>query len=344
MGGGATTLTGKPARFERGLHEVAPGTYAWLQPNGAWGEANAGLVVGEGEAMLIDTLWDETLAGEMLAAMSPQLDGAPISHVVNTHSDGDHWWGNSQAPADAEIITCRASREAMEHESSPGELARMSRLARGGRRAPGSLGGLCRQIAEMLAPYDFDGVRLRQPDTVFERELELSVGGRPARLLLLGPAHTPGDTIVHLPDVGVVFAADLLFIDAIPVMWHGPSSGWLAALEKVLGLDAETYVPGHGDVTDRGGIESVRRFWLWLRESVQAQLDREALDLTAELIASPGFEEWREWECPERLLISVVAVTRELAGKGPMSVTPLTRARLFRKVAMLRERLGGRRP
>ena len=61
-----TPLTGRPARFQGGLREVGPGAYAWLQPNGAWGEANAGLVVGSDESLLIDTLWDESLARVML--------------------------------------------------------------------------------------------------------------------------------------------------------------------------------------------------------------------------------------------------------------------------------------
>jgi cyclase len=343
MGEGLTTLTGRPARFPGGLREIAPGTFAWLQPNGAWGEANAGLVVGEGEAALIDTLWDETLAEEMLEAMAPRLREATISLVVNTHSDGDHWWGNARVPAPAEIVTCRASREAMERESPPAELARMARLARRGRAIPGSIGALSRLIAEMLGPFELSEVRLRYPDTAFERQLERSVGGRAVRLLVLGPAHTPGDTIVHVPDVDVVYAGDLLFAGAIPVMWHGPSSGWLAALQTMLELDAAVYVPGHGDVTGREGVESMRRFWLWLRESVQGGLDsgRDALSLSEELVASPGFEEWRGWECPERLLISVVAVMRELSGQEPMKVTSSVRARLFRQVAILRRKLEG---
>jgi len=87
----SATLTGSAPRFEKGLTEVAEGVWAWLQPNGGWGEANAGLVAGDGEAMLVDTLWDERLAREMLEAMEPALAGRPGRTVVNTHSDGDHW-------------------------------------------------------------------------------------------------------------------------------------------------------------------------------------------------------------------------------------------------------------
>ncbi|MHB8492439.1 MAG: MBL fold metallo-hydrolase [Solirubrobacteraceae bacterium] len=343
MRDGTTTLTGRTARFQGGLRELAPGTFAWLQPNGAWGEANAGLVVGDGDSMLIDTLWDESLARGMLAAMAPLLAGAPLHTVLNTHQDGDHWWGNHSVPVDAEIITCEPSRHAMDAESSPQELARLARLARAGRSLPGSIGDLSRLIWDMLAPFQLAEVRRRYPDRAFQgRALDLEIGNRQAKLRVLGPAHTPGDTIVHLPDVGVVFAADLLFVGAIPVMWHGPSSGWLAALEAMLALDASIYVPGHGDVGDRSAVESMQRFWTWLRGAVSElrRRHRSPLGLSAALIESDGFEEWRDWECPERLLISVSAVLRELDGRPPMSVTPAVRARLFRQVAVLAREVG----
>ena len=48
------TLFGDQERYPGGLMQVAPGVHAWLQPNGAWGESNAGLVVGAGESLLIE--------------------------------------------------------------------------------------------------------------------------------------------------------------------------------------------------------------------------------------------------------------------------------------------------
>ena len=73
-------------RFEGGLTEVGPGIYAWLQPNGTLGESNAGLVVGDGASLLIDTLWDPRLTRRMLGAMAPLTAQAPIQTLVNTHS------------------------------------------------------------------------------------------------------------------------------------------------------------------------------------------------------------------------------------------------------------------
>lgn len=335
------TLTGRPVRFEGGLTRVGDGLYAWLQPNGAWGEANAGLVVGDGESLVVDTLWDERLATEMLAAMAPHTGGAPVTKVVNSHSDGDHWWGNAAMPEDAEIITCGPSRSAMDAEASPQELARLARLAHFGRRAPGSVGGLARYIDDMLSPFDLASVRLRYPTRGFDDRLTLDVGGREVRLTVLGSAHTPGDTIVHVPDAGVVFAADLVFVKAIPVMWHGSSTGWLRALDALLELDATVYVSGHGNVAGRADVAAVKNFWIWLRETADAQRRAGVKPPAAaeRIVCSDGFDPWRDWECPERIVISIVALYREFAGAPAMSVSPAVRARLFRQVAILKKRL-----
>ena len=80
--------------YEPGLHEVADGCHAYLQPGGGWGWSNAGLVVGDGGSLLVDTLFDLDLTARMLEAMAPAVLTAPIGTVVNTHANGDHCYGN----------------------------------------------------------------------------------------------------------------------------------------------------------------------------------------------------------------------------------------------------------
>ena len=123
----SSTLLGPPARFEGGLHEVADGIWAWLQPNGGWGESNAALVAGDDEALLVDTLWDPRLAGRMADAMYAALGGTPVTRVFNTHGDGDHCWGN-QLFAGRPIVATEAAVAQMSEES-PSQLARVKQLA-----------------------------------------------------------------------------------------------------------------------------------------------------------------------------------------------------------------------
>lgn len=338
------TLHGDLERFAGGLSEVASGVWAWLTPNGTWGESNAGLIVGDGASALVDTLWDQRLTRELLAATAPLTADAPIELVLNTHSDGDHWWGNAEAPASARIVTSQASLDAMREEAPPAGLRRLRTLAGTARRAPGAIGGMARYVSGMLAPFDFEHVQLRFPAETFTGERIEQVGGRRLRLIELGPAHTPGDLVVHVPDAGVVFGADLLFFGVTPVMWHGPVENWIAALDTLLALDADVFVPGHGPVGGRAEVERLRAYWVWLAEVVARQhaAGRSAMEAARALVREPEFARFAGWTDPERTVINVTTVHRALSGKGPVPSGPPARARLFAQVAVLEEELGAR--
>ena len=98
--------------YTKGIHEVGDGCFAYLQPDGGWGWSNAGLIVGEGTSLLVDTLFDLHLTADMLGAMAPHTAGAPIGTLVNTHANGDHCYGN-ELVAGAEIVTSTATAEEM---------------------------------------------------------------------------------------------------------------------------------------------------------------------------------------------------------------------------------------
>ncbi|MBJ7519922.1 MAG: MBL fold metallo-hydrolase [Solirubrobacteraceae bacterium] len=341
----APTLHGATPRYDAGLQQVGEGVWAWIQPNGDWGEANAGLVRGTGASAVIDTLWDRTLAREMMTAYAPHLAGAPIDLAINTHSDGDHWWGNAELPDGIEIVTSDASLTAMHAEPGPGELGRMGALSRRLGPVPGPLRGMARYVGAMLEPFDFRDVILRFPTRTFSGTLDLQVGGWRLSLLEVGPAHTPGDLVVHVPDAGVVFAADILFVDATPVMWAGPVEGWIAALDRLLGLDADTFVGGHGPVTDRAGVQALRDYWEWLTSIVAREhaIGRSPMDAARIATRDAEFARFGTWVRPERMLISVTTIHRALSGKKPVGHSPVVRGRLFADVATLGRELDAER-
>jgi glyoxylase-like metal-dependent hydrolase (beta-lactamase superfamily II) len=234
--------------FELGLHEVADGCHAYLQPDGGWGYSNAGLVVGDGASLLVDTLFDLDLTASMLSAMAGATSSAPIGTVVNTHANGDHCYGN-QLVADREIIASRATADEMHHVPA----AMMAQL----NAAPGDVGELFRSF---FGNFRFDGIELIPPSRTFEGRLELEIGGRAVELIEVGPAHTNGDTVVVVPDSRTVFTGDIVFIGGAPIVWAGPLENWIAACDLMLGLDVETVVPGHGPVTDKSGVVAVRDY------------------------------------------------------------------------------------
>jgi glyoxylase-like metal-dependent hydrolase (beta-lactamase superfamily II) len=351
------TLLGHRARFAGGLQEVAPGTYAWLQPNGGWGESNAGLVVGADAAALIDTLWDIRLTARMLAAMRERIS-APIETVINTHSDGDHVWGN-QLLAGAEFVATRAAAHVI-REESPDQIARFKALAGLLRRVAAlplpvlgrikvpllpsvPTASLGRYVGAMLAPYDFTGISVTPPGREFGGELTLTVGGRELQLIEVGPAHTAGDMIVNVPDARVCFAADVLFVGVAPVMWAGPTANWMAALERILALAPEVVVPGHGPVGGRAEVELLRDHLEWLEDAARPLLaaGRSVPETARELLGSREYRDapWAHWDAPERMVITLATIERHRRGAAS-TVGARERVTLFGQVAALAAELG----
>lgn len=245
---GRRRYDGRVIPYARGLHELGDECYAYLQPDGSWGWSNAGLVRGAGASLLVDTLFDLRLTAAMLEAMAGVRAGAPITTVVNTHANGDHCHGN-QLVTGAEIVASGATAREM-GEVSPAMLAGLN-------AAPGEIGDMFRGF---FGAFDFTGIELALPTRTFDGRLELDVGGRRVTLIEVGPAHTRGDTLVHVPDARVVYTGDILFIGGTPVVWAGPLANWIAACDLMLGMDVETVVPGHGPVTDKRGVAAVRDY------------------------------------------------------------------------------------
>jgi glyoxylase-like metal-dependent hydrolase (beta-lactamase superfamily II) len=313
------------ARFDGGLSEVGPGIHAWLQPNGTLGESNAALVVGDGSSLLVDTLWDPRLTRRMLAAMGQLTREAPIGTLVNTHSDGDHWWGNQEVAA-REIVATKAAAELM-GEESPAQMKRFGWLA-GVLRATGSLPipyprrgdvvTIADYVDDALEPFAFDDVRLIPPTRTFSGELDLEVGGREVTLIEVGPAHTLGDLIVWIPDARVAIAADVLFIGVTPVMWAGPLERWVAALERLLDLGAERLVPGHGPVCGPAEVKLLIEYWRWLDRAARPRLEAGSspAETARELVLGDEIAElgFLEWLAPERALVSVGTIDAHRRG------------------------------
>jgi cyclase len=245
--------------FTPGLHELGAGCHAYLQGAGGWGWSNAGLVVGDGASLLVDTLFDLRLTGEMLDAMRPLTTKAPIATLVNTHANGDHCYGN-QLVTDAEIIASAASAREMD-EVPPAMLAALN-------ADPGEIGELFRSF---FGAFEFDGITVTPPTRTFSGRLEVDVAGRVVELIEVGPAHTAGDTLAYVPDARTIYTGDILFIGGTPIVWAGPLSNWVAACDLILAMDVDTVVPGHGPVTDKDGVAGVRDYLTFIDAEATAR-------------------------------------------------------------------------
>ncbi len=297
------------ASYEKGRTDLGGGCHAWLQPDGGWGWSNAGLVVGEGASLLVDTLFDLRLTREMLDGFGELTRANPIATLVNTHANGDHCYGN-ELVSGAEILATRACAEEM--TSAPPE--RLAGLVAAGAR--GDLGDTGRYLARIFGPFEFEGITLTPPTSTFSGRTEVDVAGTTVELIEVGPAHTAGDCIAHVPESSTVFAGDICFIEGTPIMWAGPLANWLAACDLIIDeLRPAVVVPGHGPVTDVDGVARMREYLTFVDDEARRRHD-EGMTVE-EAVHDIALGEFAGWIDRERLAVNVDSVYRELDPDQP---------------------------
>ncbi len=291
--------------YPKGLVEVADGCFAYLQPDGGWCLSNAGLLRGQGASLLVDTLTDLPSTATMLEAMRPLTDTAPIRTLAITHGNLDHYFGN-QLVEGAEIVA--SSGTAHEMATGPTPQTMLDLLA-----VPDPvLGGYVRHA---FGRFDWSGITVTLPTRTFEDRLTVDAGGRRAELIMVGPAHTAGDTICHLPDERIAYTGDLLFIFGTPIVWAGPFAGWVDACDRLLALDCDVYVPGHGPLTDRRGVEGIKAYLEFVYRESRARFD--AGLSVRDAIFDIDLGDYSGWGDHERLAINVTAAYREFDPSQP---------------------------
>jgi glyoxylase-like metal-dependent hydrolase (beta-lactamase superfamily II) len=290
--------------------------------------SNAGLIVGATRSLLVETFSDLAHTRRMLSAIH---DAAPsagdIGVVVNTHSDPDHCWGNQLLADRAEIIASRAAAEAM-LELEPAMLRAVAANAPPGPQAEFA--------ATLFGAFDFSDVVVTPPTRTFEGALTLDVDGLAVELTEVGPAHTAGDVLVHVPAARVVFTGDIVFALAHPLMWRGPVERWIAACDTVLALDPEVVVPGHGPIGGPELVRDVRDYLSYVRDEARGRYDAgmDALEAAWDIDLSA----YAGWIDAERIVVNVDSLYR---GFGASDERPNQPA-LIAKMADYRAAQGAR--
>lgn len=284
---------------------LSNGAWAWLAPGNSWGWSNAGLIVDGEESLLVDTLYDLELTGQMLKQMRRAEPLAEkIDTLVNTHANGDHCHGNELVTG-AEIIASTASAAEMA-ELPPEAMAAIVAAAP-------DMGDVGQYFLACFGRFRFDNICHTPPTRTFDGEMDLTVGDKPVKLIEVGPAHTRGDVLVHSPADKTVYTGDILFIEGTPVMWEGPVANWIKACRLIEAMDVEHIVPGHGPMTDRHGVIRVREYLEYVRD--QARLRFDAGLSAFEAARDIELSEYSSWSDPERIAVNVDTLYREFSGE-----------------------------
>jgi glyoxylase-like metal-dependent hydrolase (beta-lactamase superfamily II) len=271
----------------------------------------------------------------MLASMARAAPKAAkrIDKLVNTHANPDHTNGNILVEG-AEIIASAGTARGM-RALLPEQLAAMMRHA----RANAGSSAAARFLVSIFGKFEFEGIKPCMPTQEFEGELSVRVGDTRVSVIEVGSAHTESDVIVFVPGAKVVFTGDILFVGGHPIMWAGPVGNWLRACDRILGMDVEIVVPGHGPVTDKRGVRAVRDY-LAAVDALAKQYF--AIGVSERLAAREIAREiegsaYRTWSDPERLVATVGTLYREYAQDS----TPADPGAMFAAMAEFATELRG---
>ena len=114
------------------------------------------------------------------------------------------------------------------------------------------------------------GTKVLMPDITFKDKKVIELGGERIELLYLGPAHSPGDIVVWLPEKKLVISGDMAFHQRmLPLFEDTDTKAWIKTWDRFAELGAEVVIPGHGEPTDMETVTRYTRDYLvYLREKI----------------------------------------------------------------------------
>jgi cyclase len=279
--------------------QIANRVWSVISSDPTWMMSNAGIVDLGGQTLVWDTGTSPRAAIE-LKRVAEELTGRTVGIVVNSHHHLDHSLGN-QVFAGSSIFSTRTTRDLMR--------ARFEQLLEEFKEFPNWIAQTKTQLetvtdsferralefdlAEMLMLSEFmPNFKPTLPTVTFEGSLEFHGTTRMARAIGFGAGHTGSDTVLHLPEDGILFAGDLVLVDHIPWVGHGDPEAWQERITNLEKLEnVQKIVPGHGLVADRNAISKMRETLLEMIALAKVP-DANAL----EQVQVP--EAWREWGLP----------------------------------------------
>ena len=265
--------------------KVADDVYAIITPtrslpdadNGGW-NSNSAFVVTDDGVLLFDT-GSSTAIGHALRQTIAGVTDQPVRWIINSHEHGDHWLGNDAFVAsDPEILASQAVAEM---------------ITGNGQRWVSLFDDMTGGIT--------GNSRVVPPNRPVDQPTTLRLGSLRGELLLSGGSHSPGDLMLWLPESRVLIAGDVVYSDRMPTTGSGKLRQWITTLERLMALQPEVVIPGHGVVTDGAGLERLHALLSALWQAVERGIDQGLADyeLLPQVLAElapfeddfPGLEE-----------------------------------------------------
>lgn len=292
----------RPTAWKTEFRTLAPNVYGYVQAGGpglgsGGGISNAGVILGDDRLMVIDTLGQPFHTKLLIAAVRTTIGNKPFDRVVNTHQHGDHVSGN-QFFLPAEIVGhpfCR--KMVLEMDAAIPAGAKYQK----------------REGAS-------DGTEFRKlypPTTTFTEKTTYYYGNTVVELLHLGVGHTWGDLVAYLPEHKILFIGDVAVFSMTPWSHQGHVTQWLDVIDKILAMDVETIVPGHGPIGGKRELAEMREYFVVLKREARKRFDTGMSPGKAAADIKLG--RFDNWVGAERNLLNTFRLYCEFDG----SITPM---------------------
>lgn len=312
-------------RFET----ITDGVHMALAIEGGGAFANSGIVDLGDQTLIFDTSVSPQAARDLILAAQKLTDRSDIQYAVNSHYHRDHVRGNSTLPRNTTIISTTKTRDLMrslgqqqlksDAENIKTLLQRTEHLlTTQGSLLPKSdhldlvfIAGWQRAVMESISK-----LKLRLPDITFGGRLVLRGSARRVELLSFADGHTPGDCMMYLPDDGIAFVADLLYVKRHAWLGECDTDSLLSILDLIEALELEHVAPGHGPLARPDAFHQARQYVNTVVRLVDEVLaSGGSVEDAAALTRPSAFSNWRFglmlWEDNMRALYSMRARRQE---------------------------------
>jgi cyclase len=273
------------------LQQLAPNVYAYQQRGGpgiyGLGISNAGLIAGEDHLMAIDALGAPLHTKAFIAAAKQATGGKPFGRLIDTHHHVDHVSGN-QFFLPAEILSHPYCRQEV--------LKTVATVPHMWEKREGFADGT-------------EERKVVPPGTTFEDKITYYYGDTVVEFRFVGPAHTWGDVVAYLPQQKILFAGDIAFFYVAPFAHNAHVTKWLEAVDKVMAMDVETIVPGHGPIGGKKELAEMAEYLRLLKTEAKKRFD--AGMSAGQAAADIRLGRFDNWIGPERILINTVRLYDE---------------------------------
>ncbi|WP_439892790.1 MBL fold metallo-hydrolase [Ralstonia sp. 25C] len=260
---------------------LADGVFAFYskdarQLNAAGGAAatSGGLIVGTRSALMVETMLNKRLNGQV-QALAKRVTDRPIAFAVNTSSHGDHSYGNMYMPSSTKIIQHEHTEEYIEHHLEDDKSFMVKNFGEG---------------------RGIEQIKVRPADILVPPggKISIDLGGKKVNIIDFGFAQTGGDLFVWEPQSKTLWAGNAVVAPkpALPWLLDGKLVETLETLKRVhafLPADARI-IPGHGVAMTRDDLQWHIDYLSAVRSRVQGAIDHGlTLEQTVQQVTMPEF-------------------------------------------------------